>query len=145
MLQKSRVPASVAQGNAAEVVLGVGRVNRDDIEVLILRGDDAAFGVRVAISIGQGIFGQEGFGEIMTDAVGLDFAEQSRAGVAFFDCGIQRDVVFGQVEDDILGLGFGFLETENVGLFGIHEGIKYVFTQHGTDAVDIPRIQFHTG
>jgi hypothetical protein len=50
-----------------------------------------------------------------------------------------------QIENDILGLGFGFLETQDIGLVVRNEWIKHIFTQHGANAVYIPGVHFHGG
>jgi hypothetical protein len=69
--------------------------------------------------------------------------ENGRAGIALFLRAVPVGRVFGGPELlHVVGRAFGFLQAEDVGLLGV-EKFQKVFLQHGAQAVDVPRNQFH--
>lgn len=146
VLEEGGVPVVVTQRDAREVVFGVGGVNGDDVEVGEFASKNAAFGVGVAVFVaGHGIFGLDGFREAIGSSKGLGLGEHGGAGVAGTFGRVPELVVAGQVDVGVIGAGLGFLEAENVGLFGLDEGHKKIFAGDGANTVDVPGVEFHGG
>lgn len=121
----------LAVREALEFALGVRDVNVDEKEIIVLGGDDAAFGIVF------GHFDAIGHGE------GARAREDDGAGVTFLLRGIPiRGVMRGPELLDIFGRGFGFLETKNIGRLR-SQVFQKIFPQHGAEAIHIPRNDFH--
>jgi len=122
----------LAIGEAGEVALGVGDVNVDEVEVVGLGGEDAAFLV---------VFDDADVG---LDGEGAVFDEDGGAGVAALLGGVPKGlVVRGPELLDVVGGALGFLQAEDVRALGIEE-LKEVFLEDGAEAVDVPGNYFHT-
>lgn len=123
-----------AEVESSEFALGVGGVDGDEVEVLEFGGDDAAFRVEFvdAQSVGDFEWGNLG--------------KDGGARVAGFIGGVPVSLVGAEFEweFDLFGSGLGFLEAEDVGLFGADE-VGESFLQGGADAVDVPADEFHVG
>ena len=110
----------VAQRQAAQVVLGVRRVHRDDEELVELGGDDAAFLGAVALQL---VGEREALGEVLRKAIDdierLVLGEDRGARIALLDGGVPILVIAGQVDLDLAALGLGFLQAQDVRLMAL--------------------------
>ena len=111
---------------AAEAVLGVGRIDVDEVEVGHLERDDAPFVVVL----------------IDADAVGnrqrLMAGEDGCSGVAFLVGGVPVALVAIELEVELSGLHLRFLQAEEVGI-QLAEGVAEAFSLAGAQPVDVPR------
>lgn len=118
--EQGGVPELFAELEAREVALAVGDVNVDEVEGLELKGLDAALGEQIAVAVGLPIVGlDDGVGETVVDREGLKLGENGGAGVAGAVGAVPELKIFGEVQLGLTGLGFGFLEAEQVGMGGV--------------------------
>lgn len=92
--------------------------------------------------VGPGIGGFNIGDESIEDADRLDFSKNGGAGIAGTLGAIPDFEIFRKVDFGLALLGLGFLETDNVGLFGTHEIEESSLFQAGAKAVDVPGIDF---
>ncbi len=142
--KKRWIPMLEAQRDAAQVVLGIGRVHRHDVELGKFRGDDPSFIGAVAL---QFVGKREALREIAWKAVDdgqrLLLGKNRCSRIALFDRRIPVLAVIGQVDFDLPALSLGLLQTKDVGLVRLEERQKQPFLVHGTNAVDVPGINLH--
>ena len=118
--EQGGVPELFAELEAGEVAFAVGDVNVDEVEGLELKGLDAAFGEQVAVAVGLPVVGlDDGVGETVMDGEGLELGENGGAGVAGTVGAVPELKIFGEIQLGLAGLGFGFLEAEQVGVGGV--------------------------
>lgn len=80
--------------------------------------------------------------ESIEDVNRLDFGENGGAGIAGALGAVPDFEIFRKVDFGLALLRFGFLETDDVGLFGTHKIKESSLFQPGAEAVDVPRIDF---
>ena len=118
----------------AFVTLGtVGKINIVKGEVRILEDDGAPLVVEAFI------------GETGEDAFGLAFVIDCRAAVALALGRVEEDVVAFDVfkgVGELIRLGFQLLNAEDIRLLAL-QPVDKAFFFGGTNAVDVPRIEFH--
>ncbi len=140
--EKCRIPVLVAQLHAREIFLGVGRIHRDDVELVVFRGHHAAFIPGVALQfIGEGILLREGIGKSVDRPSVAHAREDGRTRVALLLRRVPVLLVFGQVDLGLFLVRLGFLQAENVGLVFRDEFLKGALAGDGTDAIDVPRVE----
>ena len=128
--QEITVPL-LAVGEPGEIALGVGHINVDEVEIVGLGGQDAAFLVVLYNA------------DVRGNGNGFFFNKNGGAGVTSFLGGIPEGFVVGRPELlDVFGCAFGFLKAEDVRALGIDE-FEEIFLEHGAQAVDVPGNQFH--
>src|SRR5690606_41769133 len=86
---KRRVPVLVAQRDAAEILLGIGRVHGDDEEFFVLGRDDTAFAAGVALElVGELVALGDFIGEAVDHGQRFGLAENGGARIALLDGGV---------------------------------------------------------
>lgn len=121
-----------AVGQASQLVLGVGGVAVDEVELFELHGGDAAF--RIMLRHADAEAGGEGG----------HFGEDEHAGVSGALGGVPERMRPGcqpQVAH-LLRAGFDFLKAEHVCIKRIHF-FRQAFAEGGAQAVHIPADDFH--
>ncbi len=104
---------------------------------------ETALGQRVAVFVvGPGIGSFDVGDESIEDVNRLDFGENGGAGIAGTLGAIPDFEIFREVDFGLALLRFGFLEADDVRLFGTHEIKESSLFQSGAEAVDVPRIDF---
>ncbi len=142
--EESRIPVFVAQLQPRKIVLGIRRVDRDHVELLEFRGDDAAFVPRVALElIGKRELLREAVGKAVDDLERLLLREDGGSRIAFLLGRVPVLVVVRQIDFRLAFLGLGFLQAQDVGLVLGDEFLKGALFHHGTNAVDVPAVEFH--
>lgn len=140
--QKGRIPG-LAQRNAAEVVLGIRRINGYYPELLKFSGHDAAFFVWVAVSVtGYLVLVDYILRKAVDDLQRRGFAKNGRAAVAWLVGGVPKLGVAGHIEADLVGLSLGFLNTQDIRLFPLDKWLPQAFFDDGADAVHVPGVEF---
>lgn len=143
MLKEGGVPDLFAEFQAREIAFTVRNVSVDEVKVRKLDSLEATFGQRVAVLvIGPGIGSFNVGDESIEDVDWLDFGKNGGAGIAGTLGAIPYFEIFGKVDFGLALLGLGFLEADDVGLFGTHEIEESSLFQPGAEAVDVPRIDF---
>ena len=107
---------------ALEAVLGVRRVDADEVEVLELQRYDPALGVVLGVA------------EIVGDAEGLYARKYGGAGVALLFGVAPELLIARQVELQLSGLQFSLLQAEYVGVEAPEDVLKALF-HNGAQAV----------
>src|SRR6185312_16346599 len=142
--QERGIPVLVPQGEAAEVVLGIGRVDRHRIELGEFRRDEAAFLAGVALElIGEPEALRERLRKAVDDRERLFPGEDRRTGVALLDGRMPVLVIAGQIDLDLAALGLGLLQAQHIRPVLPHEALEKALLDDGTNAVDVPRVEFH--
>lgn len=143
MLKEGGVPDLFAEFQAGEVAFAVRNVSIDEVKVRKLDSLEATLGQRVAVFvIGPGIGGFDFGNESIKDVLRLDFSENGGAGIAGALGAIPDFEIFRKVDFGLALLSLGFLEADDVWLFGTHEIEESSLFQPGAEAVDVPRIDF---
>lgn len=143
MLKEGGVPDLFAEFQAGEVAFAVRNVSIDEVKVRKLDSLEAALGQRVAVFVvSPGVGGFNVGDESIEDVDRLDFGKNGGAGIAGTLGTIPDLEIFGKVDFGLALLGLGFLEADDVGLFGIDEIKESSLFQAGAEAVDVPRIDF---
>src|SRR5258708_8126854 len=142
--KEGRIPVLESQRQAAEIVLGVRRVNRHDIEFLEFRRHDPAFLGAVAL---QFIGEREAFckleGKAVDDGQRFLFRKNRGARIPLLHGGIPVLAVIGQIDLELSTLGLGLLQTDDIGPKLLQKRLKHLFLDHGANAVDIPGKNLH--
>src|SRR5581483_4758306 len=142
--QERRIPVLVTQAQAAQIILGVGCIYRDHIEPWKLGGDQASLLRAVALQL---VREAKPPGQLPGKPIhhrhGSASAQNGRARVPLLQCRIPVLVIAGQIDLDLPPLGLGLLQTQNVGLVFLQEGLQGSLLHHGAYAVDIPRVHLH--
>ena len=115
---------------ALEPVLGVRRVDADEVEVLELQRYDPALGVVLGVA------------EIVGDAEGLYARKYGGAGVALLFGVAPELLIARQVELQLSGLQFSLLQAEYVGVEAPEDVLKALF-HNGAQAVYVPGYHSH--
>ena len=110
-------------GTAVPVALAVKEFNIDE-PVVVLMGDDFIW-------------------EVVGDGNRLGLGEDGSAGIASALGRVPDFFVFGQVDFGLVLLGFGFLKAENVRVKFGNKFLERAFADVSTNAVDVPRKDFH--
>src|ERR1700684_4289320 len=142
--EKRRIPMLMAQRQPAQVVLGVGRVHRDDKKFCELSGDDPALLRAVALQfIGESKLFGEVDGKAVDDFRRLLLGKYRRSRVTFLQRRVPVLAVIGQLDFNLPPLGLGLLEAQNVGVVSLEKCEKQALLMHGTNAVHVPRKNLH--
>ena len=131
-VEEGRVPG-LPVGQAHQFIAGIGRIDADHKEILVLGGEHPAL---LVVLLHPHVAG---------DRQGCLPAEDGDAGVTLAHGGITADVVAVDAVQggvDLLVLGLGFLQAEHVRI-QCFEGFGEIFLDHGAQAIDVPGGNFH--
>lgn len=118
--QKGRIPQIFAEFEAGEIALAVGGVDIDKIKLRKFYGLYATLGEWAAVTIFvPKVAAANVFGEIIKDIDRLYFGESGSARITGAFGAVPEFEVGGVVDFGLAGLGLGFLDAEDIGLFGI--------------------------
>jgi hypothetical protein len=78
--------------------------------------------------------------EAFDDLEWFGFGKDCRAAVAFFDRAAPIFVIPRKVSLDLVALGFGFLEAQDVWLMFVQKCLDGAFVEDSADTVDVPAI-----
>src|SRR6266403_2949407 len=142
--EEGGIPMLESQRQTAEIVLGVRRVHRHDVEFSEFRRHDPPFLGAVALQfIGEG----EAFCKLERETVGhgqrLLLRKDRRAGIALLHRGIPVLAIVGQIDLELPALGLGLLKTDDVGLKLLEKRLEYPLLDHCANAVDVPGENLH--
>src|SRR5882672_52412 len=142
--EEGRIPVFESQRQAAEVVLGIGRVDRHDIKFLEFRRHDPAFLGAIAL---QFVGKREALRKLERKAVDdgqrLLLRENRSARIALLHRGIPVLAVVRQIDLELSALGLGLLQTDDIGPELVEKRLKYPFLDDGANAVDVPGKNLH--
>src|SRR5262249_14529472 len=109
---EGRIPVLVAQRQPAEIVLGVGSIDGDDVIVLELHGDQAAFLTAIALQlIRKPETPREAVRETVDHREGLLLAKDGRTRVALLERGIPEFMIAGHFDLDLPALRLRLLQA----------------------------------
>src|ERR1700678_2807746 len=142
--EKGRIPVFETQRQAAEVILGVWRVDRHHVEPVELRRHDPAFLGGVALQlVGKGEARRECFGKTVDHGQRFLLGEDRRARIALLHGGIPILAIIGQVDLELPALGLGLLQTDDVGPVFVKKRLEYSLFEHRPNTVDVPGKNLH--
>jgi hypothetical protein len=135
----------LAEGDAGEVVLGVGRVGGDDVELVELGCDDPALVVAVAVVVADEA---TGFDKLLRDVVDdgewLYLGKYCSTAVAFARARrIPVLCVLWEVDFGLSLLCLGLLETHDIWLVLCDELLNLALAHDCSYAIYIPAVYLH--
>src|SRR5271165_400857 len=143
--EKGRIPLFEAQTQAAQIILGVRRVDRHDIEsVEFSRHDAALFGTVALQFVGEAEAPCEFSGKAVDDGQRSLLGKNSGAGISLLDGGIPVLMVVGQVYLELPALGLGLLQTQDVGPKLLEKRLEHSFFENRANTVDVPGKYLHS-
>ena len=84
------------------------------------------------------MLGLETLCQALGDLEGLDFGEDGGTGVARLFSRMPKLMETVELKWRLILLRLDLLQTENVRLYFIKEGLKVAFLVHGTNSIDVP-------
>lgn len=95
-------------------------------------------------TFGPGKVGGDLRGEVARILQRSDFGKNSGARIAGAFGAIPEFLIFGEVNFGLAGFGLGFLQAEDVGHFGVDEGLESPPAEAGTQTINVPRENSHS-